>query len=96
MDDNYINKQYGDVTLPLLVNDGTSLKTSVGSTRASTAYSNGGDSLNYLLTDKTSAITDSGTVIEAATGNYKPLLATRSGASARSTWTPISPPLVVW
>lgn len=71
-------------TLPLLVNDGTALSASVSSTLAASAYLTNSSSLNYFVTEAGSSIGDSGTVISGATGNYKPLVASRAGQSTMS------------
>jgi len=75
------------VTLPIMVNDGAALQTSVGSTIASTAYvsrKGAGDSLNYILLDSRSTLIDLGYVVHGATGDLAPLLARRRGATGMS------------
>lgn len=71
-------------TLPLLMDDGAPLATTISQTSASTGYTATGDTLNYLLLDKGATITNVDDVIQGATGDYAPLLASRTGVSSMS------------
>lgn len=80
------------VALPLLTNDGAALSTSIGSTVATTRYSAKGDSLSYIALDAGTTLTDKGTRIHGATGDYATLIARNPGQSVVSVFIRASKP----
>lgn len=72
------------MSLPLLVNDGAALRTSITGTAATTRFSAAGDALSYVGLDAGTTLTDTRSRIHAATGDYATLIARNPGGSVLS------------